>query len=99
MWHFKEFYKSVSYLFTLFDIEPSVEFGKMSKEEFTALVEGSLKQQAFYANRFEGFSRLNYYNKFRQMHAEALKRRLCRESWEHYFPRKEKNEAKREAAA
>lgn len=88
-WHYEEYYQSLETLFGYFQIYPSLELGKMSEEIFAKATVGSLRAEAQRIDRKEGFERTGLMDKWKRMHAAALAWELCKEGYEHYFPKPE----------
>lgn len=89
-WHHREYIDAVEILFRLFQIEPSVELGQMSREEFIKGVAGSLRTRARAVEEKEGFERAALMDDWKAMHKCALWWGLCDEEYTKYFPPKGK---------
>lgn len=85
-WSFNEYFYQIKILFELFQIRPSQKLGQMSKEEFVKAIAGSLRAGAELVESQAGFARVDAMERWKNLHAEALKWGLCNESYACYFP-------------
>lgn len=88
IWHFRKYVKSVHELFQLFDIEPSPEIGKMSREQFRQAVEETLMTKAHMMDPSIGFDGMTGRIKWKEMHHKVLFWDLCETGYEKYWPQK-----------
>ena len=86
----RKFFIEVSRLFNELEIEPSIEIGKMSYEEFVANVKDTLETIAKEVDNSVGFFKLPHRARFNQLHSICLEWDLCREKHSYYFPKKDK---------
>jgi len=89
-WCHAEYLCSLEELFREFGVTPSVELGRISREEFSKYIGEILLDYGRLVDEQHGFAKVASRDRFRERHARALAWGLCEKEWTKYFPKKDK---------